>query len=133
MTSKTNPIPPLIMPAPNLAETRQGDNNNAVLRWSKGVSPIMFGVGDPIVGSNPPVPPSNAYLGQRGRQLVAFTAGIGTLTFPKAFPNGLLSAMLGGTFVVEYNPTGATLGSLPVTTSGIGTGSAEVDFDLCGW
>lgn len=128
-----NPIPGLTLPGPNAPE-RLNDNMNAILRWSKGISPRIYGVGTPIVGSNPPTPPSDAYLLQRGRQSVVFSGGLsdGVLTLPMAFPNGWLSLQLNGSTTFNYETSGATLQTINVHST-IGTGTFTVDFDALGW
>ena len=51
----------------------------------------MLFVDSPLAGSNPPTPPSDAYLCGGGYQAIVFASGVGTLTFPQPFPNGLLA------------------------------------------
>jgi hypothetical protein len=131
----TNPVPGLITPAP-YADSASAGNWQALLLWSKTVSPRMFSVGTaitPTAPPAPPAPPSDAYLVQRGGQLVAFTAGTGTLTLPLPFPNGWLSLMLCGNGDFQYNPSGATLQAITVTASGSPTASVVVDYDALGW
>lgn len=88
MTGKQNPVPGLVIgvndPPPTV--------NQAVQQWARQVSPVMYGTGAPLFGTLPvPSAPSNAYLSQMGAAVVAFTSGNGSLTFPRPFPNGVLS------------------------------------------
>jgi hypothetical protein len=125
-------IPGLILPAPN-DQTRTADNFNVLQRWAKSVSPRMLAVGDPIVGTNPPQPPSDAYVAIRGVFSVHFTGGLGTLTLPLAFPNGWLSLALGGSEAFTYTAAGATLSTIQIVNPVGGTATVNVDVDAVGW
>lgn len=124
-------IPGLLLPAPN-DPTRTADNFNAILRWSKSQSPVMLGIGAPIVGTNPPAPPSSAYVSQSGLVAVVFVAGVGTLTLPEAFPNGWLSLHLAGANFYGYETAGATLDTIKLLT-GAADATYNVDIDAVGW
>lgn len=85
-------------------------NNQQVLLWSQTVSPRMLAVGGAIFSKNgtpPPTPPSDAYLMIPGVAQVSFTLDpmtgnyYGTLTFPVAFPNGLLTFQATGLIAPE--------------------------------
>ena len=125
-------IPGLFLPRPHLATADQSLNNDALLRWSKSVSPRMLAVGLPIVGTNPPTPPSDAYVSQMGRAVVTFTGTdpyFGTMTLPLAFPNGWLSLQVVSPF--EYEVSGATLQT--VILLGTAASTYGVDFQAVGW
>lgn len=138
-----SPLPGLILPAPN-DPTRIADNLNAILRWSKGLSPLMFGVGVPLVGTNPPTPPSSAYLEQGGFQPVVFASGVGTLTFPKVFPNGVLcinvnfadnTAQMDSLTLrtAAPAPTTAAVGLTGMVNGSAYTGTGYVSYKATGW
>lgn len=81
----------------------------------------MYGTGAAMLGTLPvPSAPSNAYLMQAGQVGVAFTSGLGTLTFPHPFPNGVLSAQTTGeagsatAIVVTPKFSAVTLATLPL-------------------
>jgi len=148
MSANQNPVPGLILPAPNdqSIEQPQQNNNNAVIRWAKTVSPRMFTVSvDGLVATTkPPTPPYDGYLLQVGVQLVNFTSGYGFLTFPQPFPTGLISVQLmlnliGTDFYLAYTGGGSTnLTGVNVWMYSPSLGPAsglpfEIDYHIIGW
>jgi hypothetical protein len=133
-----NPVPGLVMPSPHNTE-RQSENNHAVRNWSKSVSPRMLAVDTPLYAPTAaPTPPSDAYLMQGGYQTVAFTAGAGTLTLPKGFPNGVLS-FSGNSFSniiigLDGFPSLTTIPLYAYQSFVTGyTGNVDVSYHVVGW
>lgn len=58
----------------------------------------LRGRGGHDVGSAPPAVTATdpKFIMQAGQELISFSAGVGTLTFPVAFPNGILFVLCGG-------------------------------------
>lgn len=99
----------------------------------------LFGADVALSGSKPVLTAPNWQV-QSGKQAVVLTSGVGTLTFPNAFPNGLLGitfAFLAGggasqaTFTTPtassvsiscYQANGTPLGSVTQTVSYIAIG-----------
>lgn len=134
-----NPIPALALTGKNKPE-RQGDTNQAIELWAHTVSPRIYAVDTPIVGtiSGKLIPPSDAFLLIAGLQAVVFSAGLGTLTLPKPFPNGWLSLELtnANTNWLGFVVAGATLDAISVTcenAAGSVTGTQTVSYEAIGW
>lgn len=130
-----NPIPTLVLPSP-YDTTQQARNNQALILWSKTISPRMLGVGTPIFainGAAPPAPPSDAYLGFRGGVEVALTSGAGVLTLPVLFPTGWLSLQMTGPGSYTYVTAFAGIQSVSIRSSTGATGTELVDVDAIGW
>jgi hypothetical protein len=126
------PVPALLLLSPH-DDSRTGDNFDSLARWSKTVGPRMLAIGSPIFGSNPPPTPSDAWLFQRGLVSITFSSGLGTLTLPKAFPNGWLSLQVTNVPGFGYLTAGATAQAVSVTLSGGGSGTYIADVDALGW
>lgn len=103
-----NPIPGLSLPDPQ-GNGRPEDNSNALLRWSKTVSPRML-FGDPP--AQVPPAPCDAFLAGGGRQNVNFIGGQGHLIYPVPFPNGILMAQVGAFNVTLTTPNFVQLGNI---------------------
>jgi hypothetical protein len=85
-------LPGLFVDVSSSANTQA--NNRRVVTWSRTVSPLMFGVSTPMLGTLPVPPvPQNCYLMQTGTPEMTFSSGAATWTFPNPFPNGVLSVV----------------------------------------
>ena len=133
---KASPITPLSLPGIH-DPSRLNDNMDAINLWSLSISPLVFFVGTPLVGTNPPKPPSNQYIVGFDNPSVTFTAGVASVTFPTAFPNGVM-------YIGVSNPTGSTtadvfsFGSTTLTgftlySSIGGTGPGQASYFALGW
>lgn len=119
-------------------------NARRLSTWSKGISPRMYAVDAPMHGTLPiPNTPSDAYLMIAGEQAVAFSAGSGLLTFPRPFPNGLLSISLttplNRAAPVAFGPlyagtyTAASVQLYYAEATGPLTGTIAVIYQAIGW
>lgn len=120
------PLPTLILPNPQ-GTTRPADNNNAIIRYTKTVSPRMYAVDGyiySITGAPPPIPPSDVFMMIAGYQVVAFSGGSGTLTFPQTIPNGLVSFVGVSTAgdAVGYSAFSPTTVTVAITGASTGVG-----------
>ena len=105
-------------------------------RWAQGVAPLNFGVGTPLVGTNPPAIPSSAYLTQSDYiASLSITGGAATITFPQPFPNGVM-------VILPSNPANRTdaLSYDTITLTGFdihfslgGTGTVSLAYYALGW
>jgi hypothetical protein len=131
-----NPIPGLIMPGP-FTPARITDDLAAILRWSKGVSPRTLFAGTPLVGSGPPAPPSDSYLIGWDNPSIPVVAGIGTATFIKPFPNGVLWIGLqrihGAVSVDDWSVSSPSLSGFTFNSSAGGTGTLQISYQVVGW
>ena len=75
-----------------MSETFESDGTTWYTTSGQGLAINLFGVDATMSGSAPAAP--GQFLLQAGQQSVSFTAGVGQLTFPTSFPNGLLSCVL---------------------------------------
>ena len=75
-----------------MSETFESDGTSWYTTSGQGLAVNLFGVDATMSGSAPAAP--GQFLLQAGQQSVSFTAGVGQLTFPTSFPNGLLSCVL---------------------------------------
>jgi hypothetical protein len=116
-----------------------------IQRWAKQVSPLISGAGTPLVGTNPPTPPSAAYLLQGAADPIALSVlGQGTITYPQPFPNGVLDLVVSGLDGITYSIRSASL-ALPGGLSGFQvqgwngpsatypTGTQTVVYQAIGW
>lgn len=131
-----NPIPGLVLPSinpPLIQDPQVSKALQATQTWAKSVSPRMFAVGTAIYAPNgdPPTPPTDAYLGQRGIASVTISSGMGYLTLPEPFPNGWLSLQLTGGGNWAYDLFGVSLQRIQVLYSLNAT--VDCDFDAVGW
>jgi hypothetical protein len=131
-----NPIPGLFVPArsaPLIDDPQVSKSLLGIQQWAKSVSPRIWAVGSPIKGSNPPSPPSDAYISQIGRYNVNLTSGTGTLTLSHPFPNGWLSLSLNGGYSFQYSTFGVTLQAITISVVSGPTATVPVDVQAIGW
>jgi hypothetical protein len=107
----------------------------------------LLNIENAAVGTAPAVTATNpGYRIQAGRKSVTFTAGAGTLTFPTAFPNGLLCVVATSEldyFIINHKPSaGSTAAAAALIgaqanvgagTGGVGNGAVVVDYIAVGW
>ena len=105
---------------------------------------MFFAAGAPLVGPNP-TPPQGAggltttatFLLQAATQTVGFIGGTsGTINFPRAFPNGLITLIpVCGTFsnsAVILNIASTTLSGFTLNANNVGDGSLGITYQALG-
>src|ERR1017187_4174782 len=70
----------------------------------------LFGVGPSFLGTTPPTNAPNVEV-QVGDSDPTFSTGVATITFPTAFPNGLMGVWLTPFYSAPANPVSLAAGS----------------------
>lgn len=132
----TNPISPLLLPAPHNS-ARFNDDMDALTLWSQSVSPRAFFMGTPLYGKNPPQPPSSAYLLGVDNPTVTFNTGVALVTFPAAFPNGIMYIQvtdISGTPDYWSVPAAnVDLAAFYIVSAAGATGAEQISYSALGW
>ena len=110
------------MPTNTPIPTKSVGNVLAAADWNY-LTPLntmvgLYGAGGAMSGT-PPVRTAPNFLIQSGMAAIAFVAGAGTLTFPVAFPNGLLSVI-----TIIHAPTSSSSSTCGPVSGGTFSGSS---------
>ena len=103
--------------------------------WLARNQQLLYGKDTALDGGSPPAAGTGPFYVQTGYQAVAFSGGAGTLTWPTAFPNGVLGCAILPFFGAAYasiiglNGT-ASKTSAPLYYYLIGTGLGSGTFDV---
>ncbi len=135
-----NPIPGLVLPSinsPLISDPNVSNALQAIQTWGKSVSPRAFFAGTPLVGANPPQPPSDSYLVGWDNPEVTFSSGVAPVLFPQSFPNGIMYISVGNpagsTTANVFSFNNATLDGFDVYSSIGGTGGGQITYEAVGW
>ena len=121
------------------AQFLQGGTNPA---WLARNQQLLYGKDTALDGGSPPAAGTGPFYVQTGYQAVTFSGGAGTLTWPTAFPNGVLGCAILPYFGAAYASIIGLNGTASKTSAplyyyligtGLGSGTFNVSYVVYGY